>query len=124
MVIKGSCHCGKTSFEIEGDVPQQLTRCTCSFCAKRGVLYAYYRPEQFKLTVSAQDDGVYRWNSKLVAHHFCKNCGVPTFSDSPAFESDGGWDQKTRRIAVNARLFNDFDAASASVAVIDGKNLW
>ena len=124
MAIKASCHCGKTRFEIAGNVPAQLTRCTCSFCAKRGALYAYYMPEQFKVAVSPQDDGVYRWNSKLVAHHFCKNCGVPTFSDSPAFEPDGSWDQKTRRIAVNARLFDDFDAASAPVAVIDGKNLW
>ena len=124
MAIKGSCHCGKTHFEIAGNVPEQLTRCTCSFCAKRGVLYAYYLPEQFKVAASPQDDGVYRWKSKLVAHHFCKNCGVPTFSDSPAFEPDGSWDQKTRRIAVNARLFDNFDAASAPVAVIDGKNLW
>ena len=61
---------------------------------------------------------------RLVDHHFCKNCGVSTFSDSPAFERDGSWDKKTRRIGVNARLFDDFDAASAPVSVLDGKNLW
>lgn len=124
MTIKGSCHCGKTSFKIDGNVPEQLTRCTCSFCSKRGALYAYYQPEQFQVNASAEDDGIYRWNTKLVAHHFCKSCGISTFSDSPAFERDGSWDKKTRRIGVNARLFDDFDAASASVSVIDGKNLW
>lgn len=124
MTIKGSCHCGKTIFEIDGNVPEKLTRCTCSYCSKRGALCAYYQPEQFQVSVSAEDDGIYRWNTKLVAHHFCKNCGVPTFSDSPAFERDGNWDKKTRRIGVNARLFDDFDAASAPVSVIDGKNLW
>ena len=66
MPITGSCHCGKTAYEIAGDIPPSLTRCTCSFCSKRG------------------------------------HC----------------------RIGVNARLFDDFDAATAPVPVIDGKNLW
>jgi len=30
----------------------------------------------------------------------------------------------TRRIGVNARLFDDFDAALATITVIDGKHLW
>ena len=73
------------------------------------------------------EDAIYRWNTKLVAHHFCPECGCATFSDSPAFERDGSWDKSTRRIGVNARLFDNFDnfdAAAASVEVIDGKNLW
>ncbi|HTE97068.1 MAG TPA: GFA family protein, partial [Bradyrhizobium sp.] len=65
-----------------------------------------------------------RWNSKLVAHNFCPSCGCAVFSDSPAFQPDGKWDGTTRRYAVNARLFDDFDAAEAPVTVIDGKNLW
>lgn len=124
MTIKGSCHCGKTTFEIDGEIPEQLTRCTCSFCSKRGGLYAYYQPEQFRVSVSGEDDGIYHWNSKLIDHHFCNNCGITTFSDSPAFELGGAWDGKTRRIGVNARLFDNFDAAGAPSFVIDGKNLW
>jgi hypothetical protein len=34
------------------------------------------------------------------------------------------WDKRTRRIGVNARLFDDFVAADAAVVVIDGKYLW
>ena len=124
MTIKGSCHCGNVNFKIDGEIPNQLTRCTCSFCSKRGALYAYYQPEQFHSSASGESDGIYRWNTQMVAHHFCSNCGIPTFSDSPAFEPDGSWDKKTRRIGVNARLFDGFDAATASVTVIDGKNLW
>ena len=56
MTITGSCHCGKTAFRIAGDLPAQLTRCTCSFCAKRGALVAYYQPAQFQLTTLATDD--------------------------------------------------------------------
>ncbi|MES2352364.1 MAG: GFA family protein [Pseudomonadota bacterium] len=124
MTITGSCHCGKTTFQIDGGLPDALTRCTCSFCAKRGALLAYYTPAQFHVTSAAPDDATYRWNTRLVAHHFCANCGCATYSDSPAFEMDGSWDQHTRRIGVNARLFDNFDAATAHVEVIDGKNLW
>ena len=124
MTINGSCHCGKVAFEIEGEIPPTLTRCTCTFCAKRGTLYAYYEPAQFRLTTSEADSATYRWNSKMVAHNFCSNCGCGTFSDSPDFKPDKSWDGKTRRIGVNARLFDNFDAAEAPVQIIDGKNLW
>jgi hypothetical protein len=124
MTVTGKCHCGKTAFEIDGKIPPTLTRCTCSFCAKRGHLYAYYEPAQFRLTTPTTDLATYRWQTKLVAHHFCPVCGCGTFSDSPAFNRDGSWDGTTRRIGVNARLFDDFDAAEAPVEVIDGKNLW
>lgn len=59
-----------------------------------------------------------------MVHHFCPVCGCGTFTDSPAFEADGSWDKSTRRIGVNARLFDNFIAADAPFVVIDGKNLW
>jgi len=40
VTITGKCHCGKTAFRIDGDLREQLTRCICSFCAKRGALLA------------------------------------------------------------------------------------
>ena len=123
MTITGSCHCGKCAFRIEGDIPEKLTRCTCSFCSKRGALLAYYEPTQFHVTQAA-GDSTYLWNTKLVEHHFCSDCGCATYSNSPAFGQDGSWDKVTRRIGVNARLFDNFDAATAPVIVIDGKNLW
>ncbi len=123
-MISGSCHCGQITFQINGDIPTTLTRCTCSFCSKRGVLHAYYEPAQFHLASDSACEAVYRWQTKRTMHHFCSACGCGTYSDSPAFEPDGNWDNTTRRISVNARLFDDFDAAVAPVVVIDGKNLW
>lgn len=124
MAIVGGCHCGRNRFEIAGDIPEQLTRCTCSFCSKRGALVAYYPPEQFRYTTPASNIGTYRWNTRQVAHEYCPHCGCSLRSDSPAFEMDGKWDGKTRRSGVNARLFDGYDAATAPVDVIDGKNLW
>jgi hypothetical protein len=48
MTIKGSCHCGNTRFEAS-EPPSSVTRCTCSLCSKRGALWAYYTPAQFRL---------------------------------------------------------------------------
>jgi len=85
---------------------------------------AHDHHQQFHVTTPAGADAVYRWQTKLVDHHFCPGCGVSTYSNSPAFEMDGSWDGSTRRIGVNARLFDGFDAAEARVDVIDGKTLW
>lgn len=123
MSVTGSCHCGQIGFEIDAEVPAKLTRCTCSFCSKRGALYMYCAPEDFRATVKGSDSE-YRWQTKLVGHHFCGRCGCATWSDSPAFQRDGSWDGTTRRIGVNARLIDEFDAATAPVEVVDGKNLW
>lgn len=123
MTLTGRCHCGRNTFEIDGELPETLTRCTCSFCSKRGHLYAYYKPEQVTFP-EATSDAVYRWNSKLVDNHFCSACGCDIGANSPDFQNDGSWDGKTRRIAINARLIDDFEAADWPVEVIDGKHLW
>ena len=119
-MVTGRCHCGKTSFRIDGNLPQTVTRCSCSICSKRGALYAYYSPEQFSVTSHA--DRVYRWNSQLVSSHFCSECGCATYNESPAFAGDGSWDPKKRVIAVNARLLDDFNAENAPVTIVDGKS--
>src|SRR4030088_2535420 len=108
MLITGSFHFGATAVEIEDENPEELTRCTCSFCAKRGALYAYYQPLQFRLTTSAGNVTTYRWRPKLVAHNFCPTCGCATFSDSPAFEPDGKWDGETRRARCECAAIRQF----------------
>jgi hypothetical protein len=51
-------------------------------------------------------------------------CGCDVYADSPDFQHDGTWDGQTRRICVNARLLDGFEAADWPVTVIDGKHLW
>ena len=70
MPIRGSCHCGHTQFEVS-EAPPGVTRCTCSLCAKRGALWAYYTPAQFRLTSPPEDVATYRWGSRTVKHQFC-----------------------------------------------------
>ena len=122
MPLKGSCHCGATQFTVAA-APEQVIRCTCSFCAKRGPLWAYYEPKDFQLTTARDRVTTYQWRSYLVQHHHCSICGCGTYSESPAFENGKPVTGKTR-IGVNARLFDDFDLDPVPVQVLDGKNLW
>jgi hypothetical protein len=122
MTIKGSCHCGSTQFELT-EAPASVTRCTCSFCSKRGALWAYCTPSQFRLTTPADQVATYRWRSKIGQHHFCATCGCGTYSKFPDF-STGKPDFDNPKISVNARLLDAFDLESVAVQVVDGKNLW
>ena len=122
MAVKGSCHCGATQFEI-AEAPSKVARCTCSFCAKRGSLWAYYSPDQFKLLTARDRVSTYQWRSYTVEHHHCGICGCGTYTESPDW-STGKADLERRKIAVNARLLDEFDLDAVPVEVLDGKNLW
>lgn len=121
MTLRSSCHCGATVLEVD-EPPQSVTACTCSLCAKRGALWAYYKKDDVRV-LKNEAPSTYRWRTRAVAHNFCALCGCTTFTESPDF-STGEADFANPRIAINARLFDDFDLASAPVVVIDGKNLW
>jgi hypothetical protein len=121
MSLKGKCHCGATAFEVT-QAPKAVTRCTCTFCSKRGSLWAYYEPEQFKL-LSDRNRVAYSTNPEIQKHFFCGICGCGTFSDTPVWENYAMVPGK-RKVPVNARLFEDFDLEAVPVEVIDGKNLW
>ena len=122
MTLKGSCHCGATRFAI-AEAPAKVARCTCSFCSKRGALWAYYRPEQFALTTARDRVSTYQWRSYTVEHHHCAICGCGTYTESPEWV-DKKPDPEKKKIAINARLLDDFDLDVIPVEVLDGKNLW
>ncbi len=123
MPILGSCACGDTRFEVTV-APADVTRCTCSFCTKRGALWAYYSPDQFRLLTSRDTVATYAKRNPFNRHHFCPTCGCGTFSETPDWTRDWQNDPSARRISVNAWLLDDFDLAALPITVIDGKNLW
>src|SRR3984893_18175568 len=113
MTIKGSCHCGNTRFEVS-EAPASVTRCTCSLCSKRGALWGYYTPAQFRLTTRIENVATYQWQSRTVKHHFYANGGCSTYSESPDW-STGKPDFDNPRIGVNSRLLDDFDLYAVPV---------
>ena len=122
MPIKGSCHCRATQFEI-ADAPEEVTSCNCSFCSKRGGLWAYYKPSDFKLTTSRDRVSTYQWGHYIGTHHHCAICGCGTYSEFPDFSS-GEPDFDNPRLSVNARLLDDFDLAAVPVKQVNGKFDW
>jgi hypothetical protein len=119
MSLRGKCHCGATELEVS-EAPSTLTRCNCTFCSKRGALWAYYKPEQFTL-VSGRERVRY---GEMNMHYHCGVCGCGAYSDTPDWTTVDGPEPTGRRIAVNARLFEDFDIEAVPVETVDGKNLW
>jgi len=122
MAVKASCHCKATQFTVS-EAPTQLTRCTCSFCAKRGALWAYYEPADFKLKTARDRVSTYQWRSYTIAHHHCSICGCGTYTESPKWV-DGKPHPTATQVGINARLLDDFDLDAVPVTVLDGKNLW
>jgi hypothetical protein len=125
MTVNGSCHCGATQF-TDSRRPDGVTRCTCSFCSKRGALWAYQDKEtDFTLTTSRDRVSTYQWGRYTAEHHHCAICGCGTWSRLPA------WDQKTKQpipgkfgISVNAWLLDDFDPEAQPIKLVDGTNQW
>ena len=71
----------------------------------------------------AENVKTYLWGSRTVKHHYCAGCGCGTYSESPDW-STGKPDFDNPKVAVNARLFDDFDLDAVPINLIDGKNLW
>ena len=117
MSIKASCHCGATRFEAS-QAPTTLTECNCSFCFKRGVLWAYYPPDQIGgTTVYTRDESTHK-------HHHCSVCGCSAYNEMHCSWGENGPDFTRPQVAVNARLFEDFDLAAIPIKRLDGRNLW
>jgi hypothetical protein len=110
----GSCHCGRIRFRIQADL-SQLTRCTCSMCAKEGMLGCYVAPEHFVLLQGKDDLVLYQFNTKIAKHFFCRHCGIHAFRHPRS---------NPQAYAVNVRRLDDFDLDTAKyeVKLFDGRN--
>ena len=73
----GKCHCGKIEFELMCDL-KDLKRCNCSHCRRKGFVMTTVKLDEFKLISGKKDLMVYKWNTKIAKHYFCKHCGINT----------------------------------------------
>ena len=121
MPVLGSCHCKATTFEVS-QAPSSVTRCNCTFCSKRGPLWAYYAPEQVAFT-SREHDIRYGRAGSPVKHHHCAVCGCTTYTESPVWVDFKPHPTLTR-VSINARLLDEFDLDAVPVEFLDGRNLW
>lgn len=111
---KGSCHCGKVAYTLEGKVGEAMD-CNCSLCRKRGGLLAFFPREALTLTTPESDYRTYTFNKHQIQHHFCPHCGIAPFSD--------GVHPKTgaKMAAVNVRCLDGLDLSAIRITQVDGE---
>ncbi len=112
MIHQGSCHCGKISFEVEGDFTEALD-CNCSLCRRRGGLLAFVAHDKFKLTTDEDNLSDYRFNRQCLVHEFCATCGVAPFSVNQRGHG---------MVSVNLRCLPDLDIEALNIRKFDGRH--
>lgn len=115
MIYKGSCHCGKISFEAEGEIESALS-CNCSICSRKGSLLWFIPRDRLRLLTPEADASTYTFNTHKIKHHFCPACGIHPYGE--------GVDPKGNRIAaINIRCLENLDLAAVPVKHFDGRSM-
>lgn len=78
-IKKGRCHCGTVVFEVKLENGlENLRRCNCSLCKRKGAIMATVPIERLKVTQGQDNLSLYQWNTCVAKHYFCKTCGIYT----------------------------------------------
>ncbi len=111
---RGSCHCGKIAFEVDGEIPKVI-ECNCSHCQRKGYLLWFVPRADFRLATPPEAMSTYRFNKHVIAHRFCPDCGCAPFGE--------GKDPKgNETVAVNVRCLEDIDLAKVERMPFDGRS--
>jgi hypothetical protein len=115
MTYKGSCHCGRIAFEVDGDLAQ-VTECNCSHCRRMGYLLWFVPRTRLRLHTPEHDMASYTFNKQVIRHHFCPTCGAAPFGFgvSPNGEATA---------AINVRCLDGVDLAAVKRVPFDGLSL-
>jgi hypothetical protein len=116
---RGSCHCGAVRFEVALDLAGGLSRCNCTICTKIGSTGTCVKPEAFTLLAGADNLGVYAWGGNISIRHFCKTCGIHTFSRGHLAELGGDF------VGINGNCLDEIDVGQLKISYWDGRhNNW
>lgn len=117
---KGSCHCGRITFEADLDLAAGTSKCNCSFCTKTRNWGIHVKPESFRLLTGEDDLKRYPLAPKGPMHHpFCGHCGVRVFSRGNIPELGG------ELVGVRITALDDAtpeELVAAPVRYTDGRN--
>lgn len=115
MIYKGSCHCGKVAFEVEGEL-QGAMECNCSICSRKGALMWFVPRTQLKLLTPEDALATYTFNKHTIKHQFCSTCGIHPYGE--------GVDPKGNAMAaINIRCLESVDIGSLPVQHFDGRSI-
>lgn len=115
MTHRGSCHCGRIAFEVDG-TPEGAMACNCSICQRKGSLLWFVPHASLRLLTPEENASTYTFNRHAIKHRFCPVCGMHPYGE--------GTDPKGNRMAaINVRCLEDFDLESVPVSHFDGRSL-
>ena len=117
MLHRGSCHCGKVSFQVDLPKSVEVEDCNCSICNKTGFLHLILPLNKFQLEgyENIEDHpslSCYTFNTGVAKHYFCKNCGIKPFY-IPRSNPDG--------IDINVRCL-ETQPEEVVIVEFDGQN--
>jgi hypothetical protein len=114
MRYKGSCHCGRIRFEVEGEIKDALA-CNCSMCQRKGSLLWFVPRQDLKLLTPEDAASTYTFNKHVIKHRFCPVCGMHPYGEGK------GPDGKATA-AINIRCLEDIDLDAIPVQRYDGRS--
>jgi len=90
VTVRGTCACGKVSYEIEGGL-YDATSCHCSMCRKasgsHSSTFALFEPGTFSW-LSGQEKLTHYKSSDDMGIYFCSICGSPL---AGTYQGELGW---------------------------------
>lgn len=81
MNIRGACHCGNISFELDWraesrEIPARA--CQCTFCLKHGGVWTSNPVASLRVRIDQPSEvSRYVFGTKTATFHVCRRCGVP-----------------------------------------------
>lgn len=114
MVHKGSCHCGRVTFEVEGEIKSALA-CNCSMCSRKGSLLWFVPRDKLRLLSEEDATSTYTFNKHVIQHRFCPVCGIHPYGEAA--------DPKGNRMAaINIRCLEGVDIEKVPVQHFNGRD--
>ena len=114
MTYKGSCHCGRITYTVEGDI-EQVLECNCSHCSRKGYLLWFVPREQLQLETPESNLTTYTFNKHQIKHQFCSVCGCAPFGfgEHPPGHATA---------AINVRCLEGVEPATLKIVPVDGRS--
>lgn len=110
--VEGRCHCGRVRFRAAVDLDDAVV-CNCSMCTKKGIIHLIIPRKRFQLLSGGDDMVVYRFNTGVAEHPFCRYCGIHAFY-VPRSDPD--------KIDLNARCLDGVDPEGLATRPFDGQH--
>ena len=110
----GSCHCGRISFEVNGEFTE-VNECNCSHCSRKGYLLWFVPREQLHLKCAEDAYSTYKFNKRVINHHFCPICGCAPFATGTAPSG-------AATAAINVRCLEGIELATVKRVQVDGRS--